>query len=96
MSGIFIGTIWLRRRTSRNRGGTPWSLPASVSLVRVAAANWSLGTQLKATEPEHLYTFSGAKTAAAFIPLNAEHLRWKRRQSASEPDVSPKICCTKK
>ena len=93
---IFIGTIWSRRRTSRNRGGTPWSLPASVSLVRVAAANWSLGTQLKATEPEHSYTFSGAKTAAALIQLNTEHPRWKRRQSASGHDVSLKICCTEK
>ena len=36
---------------------------------RVAAASWSLGTQLKATEPDHSYTFSSAKTAATFIHL---------------------------
>jgi hypothetical protein len=43
-----------------------------------------------------LVHFFRCEDSAAFIPLNAEHLRWKRRQSASEPDVSPKICCTKK
>jgi hypothetical protein len=49
----------------------PWSLSAPVSLVRVVAAHWSLGTQLKA-KPDHPYTFFGAKTAATFMQLNAE------------------------
>ena len=30
---------------------------------------------VEATEPEHSYTFSGAKTAATFIQLNADLLR---------------------
>jgi hypothetical protein len=46
-TAFFIGTIWLRRRIAPNHGGTPWSLPASVSLVRVAAARWILRSQLK-------------------------------------------------
>ena len=50
---------------------TPRSLSASVSLVRVVAANLSLGTQSKA-KPDHPSIFFGAKTAATFIQLNAE------------------------
>jgi hypothetical protein len=35
------------------------------------AANWSLGTQLKA-KPDHPYTFFAATTAATFMQLNAD------------------------
>ena len=62
-------------RTSSNLGGRHWSLPKQlIGLVHVVAANWSLGTQLKAPEPDHPYTFFGAKTAATFIQLNADLL----------------------
>jgi hypothetical protein len=41
------------------------------------AANWSLGTQLKAPQPDHSLTFFGAKIAATFMQLNAElHVRF--------------------
>jgi hypothetical protein len=30
-----------------------WTQKSLIGLVCVAAANWNLGTQLKATEPEH-------------------------------------------
>jgi hypothetical protein len=47
--------------------GTPWSLPIFIMpLVRVVAASWNFGTQLKATEPAHQWIFSGAKTAVTF------------------------------
>jgi hypothetical protein len=66
---------------------TLWSPPKPLMcLVRVVAGNWSLGTQLNASEPDHRYTFFGAKTAATFIQLNADLPRWKRQQSASELD----------
>ena len=49
------------------------NLPVSIlTLVRVVAANWSLRTQLEASEPDHPYTFFSAKTVATFIQLNAE------------------------
>ena len=64
-------------------------MSASVSLVRVAAANWNLGTRLKATEPAHPSTFFGAKTAVAFMLLNTERPRWKRQQSASRLKCEP-------
>ena len=54
----------------------PWSLHISImSLVRVAAANWCLRTQLKVPQPDHSHAFSDAKTAATFIRLNAEMSR---------------------
>ena len=54
----------------------PWSLHIPImSLVRVAAANWCLRTQLKVPQPDHSHAFSGAKTAATFIRLNAEMFR---------------------
>jgi hypothetical protein len=54
----------------------PWSLHISImSLVRVAAANWCLRTQLKVPQPDHSHAFSDAKTAATFIRLNAEMFR---------------------
>ena len=52
---------------------TLWSLPISImSLVHVVSANWSLGTQLKAPQPDHSLTFFSAKTAATFMQLNAK------------------------
>jgi hypothetical protein len=51
---------------------TLWSLPkATTSLVHVVAANWSLGTQLKAPQPDRSLTFFGAKIADTFMQLNA-------------------------
>jgi hypothetical protein len=48
-----------------------------LALVRAVAASWSLRTQLKAPQPEHSYTFFGAKTAATFIQLRADLLKTK-------------------
>ena len=59
---------------------------APVTFVRVVAANCSLGTQLKASEPARPYTFFGAKTAGTFMQLNVELqvrfrlTRWPRRK----------------
>jgi hypothetical protein len=41
------------------------------SLVRIVAANLSLGTQLEAAGPEHRYIFFSAKTAITFIRSRA-------------------------
>jgi hypothetical protein len=76
----------------------PWSLHIPImSLVRVAAANWCLRTQLKVPQPDHSHAFSGAKTAATFIRLNADLFRsdrWQRymRQTLTQlgtPSVDP-------
>ena len=53
------------------------------------AANWSLGTQLKAPQPDHSLTFFGAKIAATFMQLNtkcahrAEYVDWSIRSGAN-------------
>jgi hypothetical protein len=49
-------------------------IKSTTSLVRVVAANWSLGTQLKVPQPDHPYTFFSAKIAATFMQLNASAL----------------------
>ena len=55
----------------------PWRQHIFImSLVRVAAANWCLRTQLKVPQPDHSHAFSDAKTAATFIRLNAEMFRY--------------------
>ena len=51
-------------------------LPVAIlALVRGVAANLCLRTQLKDPQPDHPYTFSGAKTVATFNQLNADLLR---------------------
>lgn len=44
--------------------------PAILALVRIVAANWSLGTQSEVSEPDRPYTFFSAKTAVACVQLS--------------------------
>ena len=47
-----------------------------LALVRIVAANWSLGTQTIVAEPDRPYTFFSAKTAVAFVQLSNGLRKW--------------------
>ena len=49
---------------------------AILALVRIVAANWSLGTQSEVSEPDRPYTFFSAKTAVAFVQLSNDLRKW--------------------
>jgi hypothetical protein len=55
-----------------------------MSFVRVVAANWCSRTHVKVPQPKNSYAFSGAKTAATFILLNADLLKVRDPLAAPE------------
>jgi len=52
--------------------GTVCSLPIhTTSVVRVVAVSWNLRPPVKIRQPDHLWIFLSARTAATFIRLSA-------------------------
>jgi hypothetical protein len=64
-------------------------LPVAIlALVRGVAANLCLRTRVKVPQPDHRYTFFGAKTAATFSQLNGDLISCvSRRRDTRRPKL---------